>query len=968
MKNLIILSLSILPVFAQAQTQQGINLSEEEYADTIYGQLGTHINTGFLMNKVFMDTSLSLMYHAALSSEYYSNADLMYNLIYELRRAALDTSTISSRMDLYYSVSQYMGEHDFDEDAIIYPVGITDYMVNWLDEDYAQSNNLLTDDNGTNLTDVSQVDNSAYTEFRTHMVGPLYDMISDEDMAIVFRSQDFRSNHKLLSDVSQLQVLWDSTWFPVNWDVPMYFSPKSEEFQDFTFRVTYSDGYTIENESKIYTPELEDSIPNNDDQAKLSTFPGCSYEWEKKDFMGNKVKACLLPGCSRPNSKRPVKPFILSVGYRPPIFYQSHKKTWKLYNEGHRELLQHLHDNDYDVILVKFNLSAKPYTHGIEASASLFKEMIKSINELKGGSPHENVIMSTSMSCDIASLALLEMEKEYWEDNTGTVSYHHCRQYIAYDGNYYGANIPLAYQYQIYSGFRYPVYSNLAQILPGPNWIYYAYHGVKTFFTSFLYATMEQRAVKDLLKYHAEAYESNMFPDLHYDEDVIPAMHENRLKYYTRLNAADNGDHFYPFPRDTRNVAISLGKIRNQNFTFADGTPDDRFKENGEFWRHQNLVVYKSWLRTGTYSTTPIPFFRRLKTGNVPIVPGLFNTVNHTIEVQEMIHIDNASGSPIAGVGNIISVTDWTYFTLANIFNGKNMFSHKPAVTSLCINPSLWPSDHTWTVDYQSLGLMYENENDVINNIKSDHFGYPNLAHPNDHFDITPFEAISIDNNIDPHIVLENSPAADVDAVNSFILNETEPWWLGLQNDVLGSQAKLTDTYKAKREARNHILVGTTVTPSTDPGPYTVQSNVEWTLRAGEGITLHTGVTIEPGAKADLFIQGAPCPEGGRYANSGTNNSSEYLSGNTPVATEPDFSTTEIRIYPNPNKGLFTIASMNNIPIHAFEVYDLNGKLVMKRSGLEHARYTTAEKLDCGTYMIVLHHGNGVRRKKIVVL
>lgn len=945
--------------------QTGTNLSEEEYADTVYGMLGTHVSTGYLMNKVFMDTSISLMYHAHLTDEYHSNADLMHNLLYELWRAALDTSSIPDRMELYNSVSQYIGEHDFDDDMLIYPVGITDYMATWLDEQYGTANGLLTK-NGASWVDTDPNDNSAYHTFRTHMVGPLFDMISDVDMALVFRSEDFRSNHKSQNDVVKIQIYHNGTWFPVNWDVPFLYDPAPTEYQYFRFQITYSDGDVIENDAKIYTPELYDStgaLPKGD-----FDFPECSAEWIFEDFMGNQIKACLIPGCSRPNATRPEKPFILPTGYRPPIFSQSFKKTWKLYGVGHRGLLQRIHENDYDIILVKFNLSAKPYTHGIEASTNLFKQMIKHINLLKGGSYHENVIMSTSMSCDITSLALLEMEKEYQEDQTGLLPYHHCREYIAYDGNYYGANIPLAYQYQIYSGFRYPVYSNLAQILPGPNWIYYAYQGIKTFFTSFLYATMEQRAVKDLLIYHAEASENNMFPSLSYSADVTPAMHSNRLTYYSRLNAADNGNHFYPFPRDTRNVAVSLAKIREQNPYLADGGIDDNFKFNGEYWRYQDLGVYKSWLRTGTYSTTPIDFFRRRKTGNVPYVPGLLNTVEHTIKVSEMMHVDQASGSPIVGLGNIISVTDWTYFSIANIFNGKNMFSHKSALTALCINPNLWPADHTWTLDLQVLDLMFTSKNQLGILQLSNYFGYPNLGRPNDHFEITPFEAININDRIDPHIVLKNSLQSDVDEINNFILNETEAWWLGMQNQALGSQAKLEDRYKARREAKYLIIMGNEVTPSTDPGPFVVQSNADCIFMAGEGIDLYANVTIEPGANAYLYISKNLCGTWGRMAEEGgdTPNPSEDAAEFT--AAETYFGSTEIRIYPNPNQGTFTIASMQNIPIQSFEVYDFSGKLVLERSNLNVARYTTDQVLDQGSYVIVLHQGKEVRREKIVVL
>ena len=58
----------------------------------------------------------------------------------------------------------------------------------------------------------------------------------------------------------------------------------------------------------------------------------------------------------------------------------------------------------------------------------------------------------------------------------------------------------------------------------------------------------------------------------------------------------------------------------------------------------------------------------------------------------------------------------------------------------------------------------------------------PNLGRPNDHFQITPFEAIYVDNKINPHIKLKEDDEDDLAMLNNFILNEVEPWYLGLQN------------------------------------------------------------------------------------------------------------------------------------------------------------------------------------------
>jgi hypothetical protein len=93
------------------------------------------------------------------------------------------------------------------------------------------------------------------------------------------------------------------------------------------------------------------------------------------------------------------------------------------------------------------------------------------------------------------------------------------------------------------------------------------------------------------------------------------------------------------------------------------------------------------------------------------MIPFPFISVDHEVNVREMQEIDNAPGSYLEGAGNIISVTDWAHFTLQNFFNGKNFFSHKSTFTGLGINPNLWPSDGSHTLDMQGLGLMFNEFN-----------------------------------------------------------------------------------------------------------------------------------------------------------------------------------------------------------------------------------------------------------------
>jgi hypothetical protein len=93
MKRHIYILLFLLPFVGKAQ-QDTLEISSWELSDSIYGNLGIHVNTGFLLNRTLLDTSQAFVYNTDRKSEYTSNADLYYRLMKELKMMALDTSVI----------------------------------------------------------------------------------------------------------------------------------------------------------------------------------------------------------------------------------------------------------------------------------------------------------------------------------------------------------------------------------------------------------------------------------------------------------------------------------------------------------------------------------------------------------------------------------------------------------------------------------------------------------------------------------------------------------------------------------------------------------------------------------------------------------------------------------------------------------------------------------------------------------
>jgi len=68
-------------------------------------------------------------------------------------------------------------------------------------------------------------------------------------------------------------------------------------------------------------------------------------------------------------------------------------------------------------------------------------------------------------------------------------------------------------------------------------------------------------------------------------------------------------------------------------------------------------------------------------------------------------------------------------------------------------------------------------------------------------------------------------------ATKGFILNEVEPWYLVLQNDNVGTQARPDYTYKVKRIAKHGIVIGSHVTPTTDPGEYNLMPRMSQSFK-----------------------------------------------------------------------------------------------------------------------------------------
>ena len=162
--------------------------------------------------------------------------------------------------------------------------------------------------------------------------------------------------------------------------------------------------------------------------------------------------------------------------------------------------------------------------------------------------------------------------------------------------------------------------------------------------------------------------------------------------------------------------------------------------------------------------------------------------------------------------------------------------------------------------------------------LQNNFFGYPHLGRPTDYQEITPMDAIFCDKETYEHITLidDKNDMNNQSELITFLLNETQPFFLDLQNQRLGEYARSNFKYKAKHEAKNSIRTGNNISPKTPFGDYVVKANTDLDLQAGETIHLLPGTHIENGATAHIYIEElCYAPKSGNKSNGDQSNNSE---------------------------------------------------------------------------------------------
>lgn len=678
------------------------------------------------------------------------------------------------------------------------------------------------------------------------------------------------------------------------------------------------------------------------------------------------------------------KPFIMVAGWGPYTdkwyinefqgFPASLQELYWSYNqEGY---IDNLVGAGYDVIIAKFN----PPNQSILKNSILLERLIKMVNEEKyaNGSYEENIISGYSAGALCARLTLQRMEKEHLE---GTNDHHHTKLFVSIEGENGGANIPLGLQHGVEYLEQYYGYSLNLKI--------YGLHYI-----------LNAPLSRELLRYFYTETGSTSLPG--------QGPHPQRtayLQYHDWFNHPKN-THNPGYPAFNRNISISNGMSQSD----INGAQSNHFPypntEGSTFFDKEECVlalsperVKCSFMTTGTKNVFKNEYLN------------IFNNWNIISEkwTKDPLIMDNApGGSGILSVPGasfdeepnfmyqVLSVLDNKVDCPTGTVNYEDLYCFTPTLLTHDIR-NFDPSTTGGRLDYdmKAEGLMYQNisdfQNDPSNPNYSSYWGYPHLAHPQDHYtNYTPFDAVfAWDERNTVHARNTNPVLQDnyylngagrwfqqhstiQGVIKNFIVAETDFYNAFIQNRKYGWNARSDYTYRADIVARNEIYIGESVTQRTDFKPAEIFENASVNFTACKEINIKPGFHTQAGSEFHAKVDDEVCDCGGSKSalNTGSpGGDSDYSITGKPhevlYSEEKSVNSMDIRLYPNPGRDKVKL-EINDEKVFGFEysVFDLQGKQIMANE--VNGTFTTLV-LDEGVYIVKIKTNHQWHTKKLIM-
>lgn len=839
---------------------------------------------------------------------------------------AISWSHVSPNQDLPHMTELYsQAMEDYaksfsDDEFYTIPIGILDFTLHRL-QDSALADELIEADQNGYLSHV-QGAASPFLELQCFAAAGLADTIDSDTVHWELNPDYIRSNQSLQISMMEVDFGDGNGWIQVNQGGTYtvgYASPGDIHMQ---LKITYVNGGSRLAKFKVHNEASgRQRAGNNPDDDWVKEVTG--------DVSGKKYKAKVGVWYSCVNSSGKIrKPAIFVTGFNPIP-----KKFKKFYDQFNASgLFTRLREEGWDVIIVKWSKGVGY----IEDNAEALVKVIDRINDEKQNHHavfYENVITGYSQGGLIVRYCLADMEKQFM--NGSRSSAHHCRTYLSYEGEQQGANViygaQLAVQGLLTTTTPY-VYVVGAAVLIAAHGIY------------------GSKAARELAYYHRSQASSTPGQG----QDPLRTNFMNSM--LNDFNHAGTHVKKEGYPSFTRLVGIASGSSVGTKFPLNEGQkfyqktfgvvpgpgimlfPGIRYRvAYYALDRNPNSVVYQKYYGFGwLYGIIPIVSIERKTNGALPF--------------------DNAPGG-VEGKGQHNRISGFVQFALGWPLFGTNISNEEcftPTISTFDIRNHNGGPDLDYNVN--DFDLFW-----TAPSTPNTNYGYPNLAHPTDRLDYTPFDALAGTTTNDEHVKPEPG------VLKNFMMEEITPWWLKLQNRKVGEYHSY---YRADFEARGIISLGRNVTHSTDKEDIVVLPSGDLRCMAGEIVDMFPGFEAEYGSYFDAYIGNMDVCNL-RLAGPGTGEEDpDPIVQDEPATfekTEVDNSPREFILYPNPSQGVFHLEVPDAGPWKTM-VYDLGGRTVWSREGqINGTLNIKLEGQPAGVYFLVVQGKEEEWRKRIML-
>lgn len=630
-------------------------------------------------------------------------------------------------------------------------------------------------------------------------------------------------------------------------------------------------------------PDAIYTVEKNGIQAEIGIWFGCG------NGSGHLRKPLIMSAGFNPASGKALSPGRLAglgvpagwvfAGWRG-TYFETYDGTYldasrQGYIEGHDNgnwFLKRMMEEGFDIVVVAY-LEGTDY---LSNNAQAFEAAIAWVNTDKRmslspkGEPnnYENTIVGYSAGGLATRYALSEMEKNYNVQQWFSL-HHHTRTWVSFEGEHQGANTPLGiqyFQYYMKSFNTINAFDLINSITCNLGW-------------NSATATKTARTLNSL---NIEPILGTITPG-----GYISAGNEHN-DFFNSLRALrpNSNPTLAGYPLYCRRIGISQGSAKAINTQELSSWNDllMDYKINSilgyvpVYGVPIPIIIRKkatAYFQKALYPITSDLIFKYdydIRVGLFTVYSVVNSTIPKNVITVAMPYDKAPGGLQQAHLQQYNKMIGYPYlpfstgFTIPFLETTKANHSFTPTVSCL----DLHDPTHTYldkeflNVSPVGLGLMKKQNGSPLVPSLRENYGFPHIAYPNNHYNITPFDAIwAVGIPADDRSNQANEfHVEDPDVqIGKFLQDEIASETQYLSNRIIGGSYE----YKADFEARHDIVCGYDIYsnhPLGQPaanGNFIVNSNADVNFKAARHITLKPGFSAKSGSRFTAYIDDFLC-------------------------------------------------------------------------------------------------------------